>query len=231
MKNEFDAYQHTYSCAVNKALGGLAPGLHDKFTEYKARLIFQYLQRTMSDPKHAAVLDVGCGIGSTDTCLLRDIEQVHGVDVSEALLTVARNANARGNYKSYDGLRLPYEDGHFDMTFAICVLHHVPQAGRNHFIKEMARVTKVGGSVLVFEHNPINPFTRCVVSRCEFDVGVKLVWPATLRRMIKSTRLDIVQRQFIIFSPFFDGTCRCLEKWLAGVPIGAQYYLAMQKTL
>ena len=47
-----------------------------------------------------------------------------------------------------------------DATYATCVMHHVPRARWRLFASELGRVTRPGGTVLTFEHNPYNPLTR-----------------------------------------------------------------------
>ena len=89
-----------------------------------------------------------------------------GVDPSEAMIEAARKANPEADYRVADGTELPFEDGSFDLAFAVCVLHHVAPPDRPAFVAELARVTRPGGLTVVFEHNPLNPLTRLAVRRC-----------------------------------------------------------------
>ena len=61
---------------------------------------------------------------------------------------------------------MPVPDASVDVVFAICVVHHVPPAHWGAFAAEMARVLRPGGVAAIFEHNPLNPVTRRVVSNC-----------------------------------------------------------------
>lgn len=79
-------------------------------------------------------LDVGCGVGNFQHDILGpQFRGLTGVDVSSASIEQAK-ARLRPNvaYDVYDGMRLPYPDGAFDLAFTICVMHHVrlPMGGR-----------------------------------------------------------------------------------------------------
>ena len=73
---------------------------------------------------------------------------VTGCDVSVRLVQYARE-------RSYhvcvaDALRLPYRDSCFDATMSIAVIHHLSSAvHRMQALKELVRVVRVGGDVLV----------------------------------------------------------------------------------
>ena len=65
--------------------------------------------------------------------------------------------------------------GSFDVVFAMCVWHHIPPNQWTNFISELSRVLSQEGLLLVYEHNPLNPLTRRVVSRCAFDKDAVLL--------------------------------------------------------
>ena len=141
--------------------------------------------------------------------------------MSPGLIEEAARRNPTVRYRTFDGRRSPYGDGAFDLVFAICVLHHVEPAARLDFVQELVRVTRPGGVVAVFEHNPLNPLTRLVVSRCAFDEGVVLVRRRALERLLVGPATDEVTSRYILFTPW--KATRGLERPLGRVPLGAQY--------
>jgi SAM-dependent methyltransferase len=147
--------------------------------------------------------------------------RLEGLDVSAGLVEEAARRNPTVRYGTFDGRRTPYEDGAFDLVFAICVLHHVEPAGRLDFVQELVRVTRPGGVVAVFEHNPLNPLTRLVVSRCAFDEGVVLVRRRALEGLLAGRATDAVSSRYILFTPW--KAAWGLERPLGRVPLGAQY--------
>ena len=134
------------------------------------------------------------------------------------------------SYSVYDGHTLPYPDDSFDVTFAICVMHHVPPDNWAGFLGEMKRVTAPGGLCIIFEHNPLNPLTRAVVSRCEFDKDAVLLWPKALKEAFRRNSLAIAERSYLLFFPFASSFAARIEKMIRWLPLGAQYYMGAVKS-
>ena len=97
----------------------------------------------------ARALDVGCGVGLVVARLPEAGFEAHGVDVSEPNIERARKFSDR--CQLYDGRRLPVPDAHFASVGALNVLEHVdePEA----FIRELARVTDLGGRITLSSPN------------------------------------------------------------------------------
>ena len=162
----------------------------------------------------------------TDAYLVGRVGELHGADVSKGLLDAARAANPQVGYHEFDGVTLPFEDAAVDAAFAICVLHHIEPYDRQAFVQEMRRVTRPGGLVLLYEHNPFNPLTRVAVSRCEFDEGVVLLRLREARRLLRSAGAPPVESRYIAFFPWSTRFLRTIERGLSRLPLGAQYVVA-----
>ena len=158
------------------------------------------------------------------------MSSVAGVDVSQRMVERAREANPSASYECYDGRRLPFEAGSFDLAFAICVLHHVERLERSAFAAEVARVTRPGGIVAILEHNPVNPLTRVVVSRCEFDEGVELVGMRDTKRLLEGAGTGVVESSYFLFFPWHARVLRRVEGALGSLPLGAQYAVAARRS-
>ncbi len=223
----FDRYDDTYIEMLERAIGGV--GDPDLFTEVKAQLLLRTAGRLLGPPADLSVLDVGCGPGLTDSFLTGKFGSVTGVDISPRMLERARQSNPDVSYDHYDGRRLPFRNGSFDLAFAICVLHHVERPDRPGFVAEVARVTRPGGVVAILEHNPLNPFTRIVVSRCEFDEGVDLVRMRETQQVLASAGADAVESRYILFFPWHAQLFRHAERALRSVPLGAQYIVSARR--
>ena len=169
---------------------------------------------------------MGCGPGLFDRHLGSSFD-LHGVDVSPPMVERARETNPEASYRVYDGRRLPYGDRELDVTFAVCVLHHVDPPDRPGLVAEMARVTRPGGLTLVFEHNPLNPLTRRVVRDCAFDDGVELLRRRELERLCRDAGLELLGTEYLLFFPWRADT---IERRLTRLPFGAQYVVVGRKT-
>ena len=112
----------------------------------------------------------------------------------------------------------------------INVLHHVPPAEWERFVREVGRVMRSGGVLLVFEHNPFNPLTRRAVKLCEFDEDAVLLRRAKVQRLCETAGLKTVESSYILFFPFSTVLTRKIESGMSWCPLGAQYYVAAKKS-
>jgi ubiquinone/menaquinone biosynthesis C-methylase UbiE len=223
--SQFDRYKHTYEREIEQAVAFSGRSL-DFFTDVKARRLLDVARRHVGDPHTLRALDVGCGTGVTDRHLSGEFGSLHGTDISPGMVERAAEANPDVTYEVYDGNRLPYEDDSFDLTFTICVLHHVPPSSWHHFLSELRRVTRSRGAVVVFEHNPLNPLTRLVVGRCSFDEDAVLLGPSKLRAFVRKTGLEPLEVSYLLFFPWQSKLLDGAEQRLRWLPLGAQYLVA-----
>ena len=103
-----------------------------------------------------SVLDVGCGTGTLAIVAARRAgADVHGVDASPEMVERARaKARRAGVAVAFDVARaeaLPYRGARFDVVLSTVMLHHLPKAMRPNAVREMRRVTKPGGRVLLVD--------------------------------------------------------------------------------
>jgi ubiquinone/menaquinone biosynthesis C-methylase UbiE len=94
------------------------------------------------------VLDAGCGPGG-NTALLTELDRVVGIDISPEAVHLANERYPRMEARVGDIADLPFDDGSFDIALAITVLAMVADDGRA--VRELARVTRPGGAVLLIE--------------------------------------------------------------------------------
>src|SRR5918912_3935876 len=95
MQAEFDRVGDSYQAAVDEAIS-FAGQEHDFYVEAKARRLVE-LARRLLGPGRASALDVGCGVGLVDRHVSTSFD-LHGVDVSPAMVEQARAANPGVEY-------------------------------------------------------------------------------------------------------------------------------------
>lgn len=98
-------------------------------------------------PAHATALDVGCGEGRFCRMLQPLAIRTVGIDPTEALVARARALDPAGDYRVGVAERLDVEDRSFDLVVSYLSLIDIPDLGAA--LREMARVLRPGGSLLV----------------------------------------------------------------------------------
>jgi ubiquinone/menaquinone biosynthesis C-methylase UbiE len=106
------------------------------------------------------VLDVGCGLGNILIALAERIDFTHppaGVDVSPDLIRLGEREIARAGLGGRLSLqvapatRLPFEDGTFDVIVTSHVLKHLDDEALVTSFREMVRVLRSEGRLLLWE--------------------------------------------------------------------------------
>ena len=221
---EFDQYAANYKLALDRSIA-LAGESSEYFTDYKAA----YIERLLVAHGPAKILDFGCGVGALSSALARrrPDDGIDGYDVSsESLDRVEPDLRARGLFTdTLEDLRRDY-----DLIVLSNVMHHIPVAARQATIDDLAARLAPGGTLLVIEHNPLNPLTRWIVAHCEFDGDAVLLWPREVKTYFAQARLSAPRRDYILFFPRILAAMRGLEKSLRWCPAGAQYALLATRT-
>ena len=110
-------------------------------------------RRRLLQKAGGSVLEVGIGTGRNLAYYPRGVE-LTGIDIASRMLARARRrAGSLGLSAALlegDGRALAFEDDVFDTTVGTCVLCSV--ADPDAVVREMVRVTRPGGSILLLEH-------------------------------------------------------------------------------
>ena len=222
---DFDRFAETYEREVEAAtrFTRLAPQF---FLEVKVAHLLGTLQQKFEDLGRLRVLDVGCGVGLVDQLLKAHLPHLVGADVSEKSLQIASGRNPQMAYHYLVDDNLPFANGSFDVVFAICVWHHLAPRQWRVFLSELSRVLVPRGLLLVYEHNPWNPLTRLVVSRCAFDEDAVLLSAIQAAKNVRQAGFGTMITDYLLFLPFKS---RIIRRWEAAmfrkIPLGAQYSL------
>jgi SAM-dependent methyltransferase len=129
-------------------------------------------------PPPARVLDVGCGTGALAARLAGQGYDTAGVDPSARMLDVLRARAPQVSAQVASGTDLPFADDTFDLVYCVAVIHHIADpAAVRATLGEMVRVARPGGRVLVWDHNPRNPYWRHLMARVPQDTGDERLIP------------------------------------------------------
>jgi SAM-dependent methyltransferase len=227
---DFNRHADDYGRRVGGAVS-FAGREHGFFLDAKVAVLEETIERHYGPSAAPSVLDLGCGVGEIGRRVERAGRRLFGFDVALGPLLRARRALPAHGFVRFDGDRLPVRADGFDLALAVNVLHHVPAQKRPGLLAEMARVVRAGGLAIVVEHNPLNPLTRCAVSRCEFDADAALLGAREVQRLLAGAGLAVRERRYLLLFPWTGRPWGWLEHRLRGVPLGAQYLVAAEKPL
>jgi len=219
---DFDEYTDNYEELLEDQLSFFSSS-RDYFSAYKVQLLKRSLDRT---PKK--ILDFGCGIGLSLPHLLEAFQgsEIFGSDISLKSLE-----SARQNYPNVTILDTLEESSEsFDLIFLAGVIHHVPPRDRPQVMQQIQSLLTPGGEVCIFEHNPFNPITRRIVSKCPFDKGVVLVPKQELKRLMKAVSIEPTKSEYCLFFPASLCALRAAERFLSWLPMGGQYFVMGKKS-
>uniref|UniRef100_I2Q7B4 Methylase involved in ubiquinone/menaquinone biosynthesis n=1 Tax=Desulfovibrio sp. U5L TaxID=596152 RepID=I2Q7B4_9BACT len=133
-----------------RAVAGLYDPATALFLSPPRRLVRDVLARLGA----RRVLDVCCGTGRQTLLLRRAGFEAFGVDLSLAMLAVARQAAgpAVSPFARMDARALAVADGAFDATAITLALHENEEPDRLAMGRAMVRATRPGGHVLVLDY-------------------------------------------------------------------------------
>ena len=222
MTNTFDVYRDRYEKTVegSVAFSGLS---HDFFLSAKADILAEIFAAHFGVGFRPSLLDVGSGVGRLHPHLKPIVGMLAGTDPSTMSIDRAARDNPGVTYRAGDGQSVPWPAASFDAAAAICVLHHVPPGARPDFMKEMRRVVRPGGLVVLIEHNPWNVLTRLAVIRCPFDNDAVLLTARHAKKLLTACGCVDIQTRHFLLIPSRRRAARRLEMLARDWPLGAQY--------
>ncbi|GIO01760.1 methyltransferase type 11 [Brevibacillus halotolerans] len=165
----------------NKIIYKLGAPFYDVF--FNSGIFLNARKKVFEDlvlPKKQQVLFVGIGTGA-DLCFFTEQDiQITAIDISPSMLSQAKektNKKMNIQFLEMDAQHLAFSDQSFDMVVANLILSVVPDA--NQCMKEIIRVTKERGTIIIFDKfEPKNKklslkkrLLRPVISLLGTDIG------------------------------------------------------------
>lgn len=194
----------------------IAPAGSDTATPLNLRKRLAWIERLAGPVAGQRLVDCGCGGGEYVRALAALGAQCVGFEYQAEKLE-KRSGSGLGLAVA-DIERLPVEDGGFDLALLNEVLEHVPDDRRA--LREVGRVLRPGGTLLLFSPNRLHPFeTHGVFGRrsgrpishalpgipyLPLPIGRRLFrywarnyWPWQLRGMLREAGFEILATRYV----------------------------------
>ena len=135
-----------------------AKGWHQRMANHVYAMRYWAVERMVTPLAPRSVLDVGCGTG--DYAQLFDPNRVRylGIDISEKMIVECARLFPAHKFAVADGDSIDAANDTFDLVLSIGVLEYLPDP-ESH-LRELARVTNPGGSVIAAVQNGSNRSRR-----------------------------------------------------------------------
>lgn len=163
--------------------------------------ILKYLEPKPKD----RILEIGCNRGKTIREIKKYSQNSTGIDIS---LEAVKNA-VTSNVIEMDGVKIDFPHNYFDKIYSAHTIEHIPDL--NKFIKEIERVLKPGGIILLiypFElFRASNTLLAALFVYKNLSVARKLhlhrLTPKKIKQLIMGTSLEH-RKSKIHFVPFLS---------------------------
>lgn len=99
--------------------------------------------------KNKKVLDIGCWSGQYDKLAVSEAKELVGIDPDEEAIKFAQRTIKGATFLQGSALDLPFKDKSFDVVMFNDVIEHVPKNSELTCIKEIYRVLKPDGILLL----------------------------------------------------------------------------------
>ena len=122
--------------------------------------VLEKVSSVLSSERGSMLLDVGCGRGRYVSLLSSAGYTYVGVDISLGMLKIARHNDDplhSNHFVQVTAEQIPFKDKTFDSVICIDLLHHLRSNGtREETIRELARVAKSDGQIVIEIKNKVN---------------------------------------------------------------------------
>ena len=227
----FDEYAEDYDRALDEGLSASGEG-RDYFAAGRVDFLKQCLAALESSRELEAVLDYGCGTGSTIPFLraLAPKARILGVDISGASLSVAERPVGTDQVR-FRAVGAAAPRCEFDLAYCNGIFHHIEPHDRRKAARYVFDALAPGRYFAFWENNPWNPGTRWVMSRIPFDRDAIPVSALEARRLLADAGFELIRTDFLFIFPRFLKPLRALESHLSRLPLGGQYQVLCRKPL
>lgn len=156
-------------------------------------------------PRHAKILDVGCGVGDSVAYFLKRGFRTEGIDLSEDMIRLAKEHAPKGKFKVLDMRKMKYRKSSFDGVYAFQSLVHLKKKDVSPVLKKFNRILKPNGILflalqkgrgegevyweLAGQKIFINRYGFKEIEKLLRDNGFKIIYKASRKPLVEDVQL------------------------------------------
>ena len=154
-----------------------------------------------TNPQARRALEIGCGPGRLMKPLAEDFGEIHGVDVSDEMIAIARQRlaaipHAHAHVGSGADLR-QFADESFDFIYSYAVFQHIPaKAVVMSYLADAARVLKPGG-LMRFQANNLDATRTAAETWHGCSIDAAEIREFALRSSLRLLALEAIRTQYM----------------------------------
>lgn len=144
--------------------------------------------------KNKVVLDIGCWSGQYEKLAQSYVKKIIGIDPGKSAILFAKDQFAKNKKVSfYEGYadKLPFKDNVFDTVLLIEVIEHLPKGSEIAALKEIKRVLKRDGTLIIT--TPNQHFISILGDPAYFLIGHRHYSNKHLDGLVNSSGLSVVK--------------------------------------
>ncbi|CUQ44795.1 methyltransferase domain-containing protein [Clostridium paraputrificum] len=142
-KWNFNSWADSYDEDVKVDRGAL------KIYENYNKVLNKVYEKSTITGENISVLDIGVGTGNLAKKFLENNYRVVGIDQSREMLRVAKHKYPNLKVRLGEFLKIPFNDKVFDIIVSTYAFHHLNSEEKSLAIKEMIRVLKDNGKIVI----------------------------------------------------------------------------------
>jgi len=132
----------------------------------KFKVDYRLVSKIPGGLKDKKVLNVGTFFPIDEIYFASRVKEFYSIDIAPEIIRVANQIADKEIHPDFrkkiklqvaDATELPFDDNYFDVSFSFSTLEHIPEnEKREKAFKELIRVTKKGGYVIITVPNKLN---------------------------------------------------------------------------
>jgi 2-polyprenyl-3-methyl-5-hydroxy-6-metoxy-1,4-benzoquinol methylase len=194
------------------------------FAEYQAQKLAHWFAQDLE--QNISILDFGCGDGLMTSFIHHLFENatITGIDTDAQRIALAKDMYEGIDFMCGDmEVAQPCAPASFDLIYTTEVFHHLPSEKHAQYIALLMGLLRPGGTLIIFELNPLNLATVYRFKRNPLEQNARLIMPWHLRHLLMpygSTKIRYYD---------FNLPTRKLEPYLMWFPFGGLYAVSVKK--